>query len=176
MAIDPPRSTAKVAGHPIHPMLVPFPIALLVAAFLCDVAFWRTHGDSWAIAAMWLLGAGLVTAALAAVAGLIDFAGDSRIRSLRDAWLHMIGNVVAVVLTLVSFVMRWRYGAAAVLPWGLWLSLIVFGLLLFNGWKGGELVFRHHVGMVDETQRRAVTGGVETEEFHPGRPSASHGE
>lgn len=148
-----PESTAHINRHPIHPMLVPLPIAFLIATFVCDLVFWRGQNESWAIAAMWLLGAGLITAALAAAAGLIDFAGDRRIRQLRDAWLHMIGNVIAVVLSLVSFYLRWRYGAVeAVLPWGIWLSAIVTGLLAFNGWKGGELVFRHGVGVVDEVQ------------------------
>lgn len=154
---DHPRSTAAIGGHPIHPMLVPFPIAFLVAAFVCDLVFWRTVNESWALAAMWTLGAGIVTAALAAVAGFTDFLGERRIRGLRDAWLHMIGNTAALVLAIVSFYLRWRYGAAAaVMPWGLALSGIVFVLLLFNGWKGGELVFRHHVGMVDESERRAA--------------------
>ncbi len=156
---DHPRSTAAIGGHPIHPMLVPFPIAFLVAAFVCDLVFWRTLAEGWALAAMWTLGAGIVTAALAAVAGFIDFLGERRIRALNDAWLHMIGNVTALVLAIVSFYLRWRYGAAAaVMPWGFALSAIVFVLLLFNGWKGGELVFRHHVGMVDESERRAAAG------------------
>lgn len=164
-----PQSTAKIFGHPIHPMLVPFPIAFLVATLLCDLVFWRTHNDSWAVAAMWLLGAGLVSAALAAVAGLTDFAGDRRIRALRDSWVHMIGNVTAVVLALVSFFMRWRYGAAAaVLPWGLWLSVIVGGLLVFTGWKGGELVYRHRVAVMDETELHTATGTApgQAEEHH----------
>lgn len=167
-----PRSTAAIAGHPIHPMLVPLPIAFLIATFLCDLVFWRTVDDSWANAAMWLLGAGLVGAALAAMAGFIDFAGDQRVRQLRDAWLHMIGNVTAVVLSLVSFYLRWRYGAAeAVLPWGIWLSAVVVGLLAFNGWKGGELVFRHKVGVADEPEHSPVTGPKPRRpEEHPGTP------
>lgn len=152
-----PETTAHINRHPIHPMLVPLPIAFLIATFVCDLVFWRNHNDSWAIAAMWLLGTGLVAAALAATAGLIDFAGDRRIRQLRDAWLHMIGNVIAVVLSLVSFYLRWRHGAAeAVLPWGIWLSAIVTGLLAINGWKGGELVFRHGVGVVDVAEPTGV--------------------
>ena len=168
MATEHPRSTATIAGHPIHPMLVPLPIAFFLAAFLCDLVFWQSRNDSWATGAMWALGAGLVTAALAAVTGFIDFSGDRRVRQLRDAWLHMAGNVVVVVLSLASFGLRWRYGAAAgALPYGIWLSATVTGLLLFTGWKGGELVFRHHVGMVDDRTRAE-------DEFRKPRPS--HGE
>jgi uncharacterized membrane protein len=146
-----PQTTARIAGHPIHPMLVPLPIGCWVATLICDLVFWRTASEGWAVAAMWLLGAGLLTAVLAAAAGLTDFAGDRRIRQIPDAWQHVIGNVIAVVLALISFALRWGYGAAAAaLPWGLVLSLIVGGILLFTGWKGGELVFRHGVGVVDE--------------------------
>ena len=150
MADGNPRSTAQIAGHPIHPMLIPFPIAFLVATLACDLAFWRTGNASWAIGSMWLLGAALVMAALAALAGLTDFLGERRIRDIRDAWLHMIGNVIAVLLSLINFYLRYANGAeAGVFPWGIWISLIVVLLLLFNGWKGWNLVYKHRVGVAD---------------------------
>jgi uncharacterized membrane protein len=156
-------TTAKLGSHPLHPMLVPFPIALLVATFACDVAYWWTRGDFWAQVAFWALGAAILMAALAAIAGLIDFMGNARIRALSDAWQHMIGNVVAVVLALVSFWLRYRYGATAgVLPWGLLLSAIVVGLLLFTGWKGGELVYRHRVGMHPEQPAETASTPMRT--------------
>src|SRR6266480_335611 len=79
-----PKSTLQIAGHPIHPMLIPFPIAFFVGAFVCDLAFWGTGNSMWATGALWLIGAGLIMAALAAVAGLTDFLGDQRIRDLCD--------------------------------------------------------------------------------------------
>src|SRR5919112_6551612 len=105
MAIAPrnPRSTASIMGHPLHPMLIPFPIAFFVATFVCDLIFWRTGNPAWASASLYLLGAALVMAALAAVAGLTDFLGDERIRDLSPAWHHMIGNVIAVVLSLLNW-------------------------------------------------------------------------
>ena len=95
MATRNPKTTAQIAGHPIHPMLIPFPIAFLVSTFVCDLIFWRTGNSAWSTAALYLLGVALVMAALAAVAGLIDFFGDERIREMSSAWHHMIGNVVA---------------------------------------------------------------------------------
>ena len=62
MADGNPRSTAQIAGHPIHPMPIPFPIALLVATFASGLAFWRTGNALWATASIWLLGAALVGA------------------------------------------------------------------------------------------------------------------
>jgi len=144
-----PKSTLQIAGHPIHPMLIPFPIAFFVGAFVCDLAFWGTGNSMWATGALWLIGAGLIMAALAAVAGLTDFLGDQRIRDLSDAWWHAGGNVVAVLVELVSWYMRYSQGTAAVLPTGLVLSLIVVCILLFTGWKGWDMVYRGRVGIAE---------------------------
>ncbi len=129
-----PKSTASIAGHPLHPMIIPFPVAFLVTAFVTDLAFWATGSDGWAVASMWLLGAGVVMALVAAVFGFTDFFGDQRVRGLSDAWQHMIGNLIAVVLALVNWYLRYRSGAAAgVFPVGIWISLATVLLLLFNG-------------------------------------------
>jgi uncharacterized membrane protein len=145
-----PVTSANLMGHPLHPMLIVLPIGLFIATFLFDVVFWATRDETFARGALWLLGAGLLGAALAAVTGLIDFLGDRRIRDLSDSWQHAIGNVIAVLVSLFSFYHRYRYGAAAVVPIGLILSLIVVGIILFTGWKGGEMVYRHRVAVYDE--------------------------
>ena len=144
-----PRSTASIAGHPIHPMLIPFPIAFFVATFVCDLVFWGTRNASWFDATLWLLGAGLIMAALAAVAGLADVIGDAQIRALSTAWWHAGGNVLAVVIELINWYMRYSQGSRVVLPTGIILSAIVVGILLFTGWKGWEMVYRRHVGVSD---------------------------
>lgn len=146
---DNPRSTASIAGHPIHPLLVPLPIGFLVGALITDITYVMSTWWMWAYASSWLLGAGIATALLAALAGFTDFFGDRRIRALRRAWYHMIGNLTAVVLAIVNFIVHTRDGAAAVIPLGVTLSAITVLLLLFNGWMGGELVFRHGVGVRD---------------------------
>lgn len=145
-----PRSTASIAGHPIHPMLIPFPVAFFVATLVCDLVFASNGDPGWAAATEWLLGAGLIMAALAAVVGLIDVFGDERIRNLRDAWLHAGGNVVIVLIELYNWYIRYSGGAEAILPTGLILSLISVLILLFTGWKGWEMVYRHRVGVSDE--------------------------
>src|SRR5205085_10257031 len=129
-----PRSTASIAGHPIHPMLIPFPVAFFFATLLCDVAFWRSGNASWAIASQWLLGAGLVMGALAAVAGLIDVLGEPRIRALREVWWHAGGNVLLVLIQAYSLYARYTEGAAVVIPTGLILSVVAVCLMLFTGW------------------------------------------
>lgn len=148
-------TTAKIGKHPVHPMLIAFPIAFFLATLAGDLTFWLSEDRLAADIAFWSLGAGILTAALAAVAGLIDFAGNARIRALSHAWQHMIGNVIVVVLAVISFWIRYRYGAAdAILPWGLTLSLVIALLLGFTGWRGGDLVYLHRVGMHPEAPRQ----------------------
>src|SRR5690348_10106011 len=105
--MDNPQSTAKIAGHPIHPMLIPFPIAFFVATFACDIAYWTTANTTWVAATLWLLGAGIIMAALAAIAGLIDVLGDRRIRALNAAWWHAGGNVIVVLLEIANWILRY---------------------------------------------------------------------
>lgn len=146
-----PASTAKVAGHPIHPMLVPLPIAFLIGAFLSDVGFLWTGDPFWARASGWLIGAGILGGLAAAAAGAADFAGNVRIRALSHAWQHAIGNALALLVAIVNFFMRggesWTEG---VLPFGLILSIVTVGILAFTGWLGGELVYRHAVAVTRE--------------------------
>jgi uncharacterized membrane protein len=149
-----PKSTASIAGHPIHPMLIPFPIVFFVSTFVCDLIYWRTGNPGWVTASLWLLGGGLIMAALAAVVGLIDVLGEPRIRALNDVWYHAGGNILAVLIELYNWYSRYISGEAAVLPTGLVLSLIVVGILLFTGWKGWEMVYRHRVGIAEEEIQR----------------------
>jgi len=148
-----PVSTANLAGHPLHPILITLPIGLFGGTLLFDLLYWGTTRAEFATGAFWLLGAGLVAAALAAITGLIDFTGDARIRSLSDAWQHAIGNVVMVLVQAFNFYWRYRYGVTGIIPAGLAMSAIAVLLMLFTGWKGGEMVFRHRVAVYDEPPR-----------------------
>jgi uncharacterized membrane protein len=151
-------STAAVAGHPIHPMLVVFPIAFLVAALATDLAFWGTNDPFWARASTWLLGAGVVMGVLAAVAGLIEFLTISRVRSLAAGWIHFLGNAAAILLALANLLYRIDEGlGAGVIPFGLILSAVVVAILLVTGWLGGELVFRHRIGVTTDKKAPEVS-------------------
>lgn len=147
MPDDFPQSTASIAGHPIHPMLVPFPIAFLVGALLTDLAYVKWGWATWAYLSTWLLGAGIVAALLAALFGFIDFFGERRIRRLKVARYHMVANLLAVVLSIANFVVHMRDGAMAVIPLGITLSTAVVLLLLVSGWMGGHMVYRHGVAV-----------------------------
>jgi len=141
------RSTAAIRGHPIHHLLVPVPIALFVLALGSDLVFVAKGSDGWAEASKWLLGGGLAGAVLAAVTGFTDFAGNARIRELRDAWLHLFANVTIVLIEIVNLLVRLgdeRLAGSI----GFALSAAAVLLLVFSGWKGGELVYRHGVGQM----------------------------
>jgi uncharacterized membrane protein len=142
-----PHSTAKISDHPIHPMLVPFPIVCFIMTLILDILYVR--GDTGVAGATdWLLGVGLVMGALAAVAGLTDFLGDDRVRGLGDALKHMLANVTAVVLEVVNFALRLK-NPDFIASTGVYISVVVVLILLYSGWKGGNLVYRHGVGVHD---------------------------
>ena len=143
-------TTARIAGHPLHPMLVPLPIGLLASTFVCDLAFWGTSDAFWASAAFWALVGAVISAGIAAVAGFMDFFGNARIRNISDAWQHMLGNLVAVILALLNLWLRANGGPDAVLPWGLLISTLIVVLVIYTGWMGGELSYRHRVGMLPD--------------------------
>src|SRR5438105_6970843 len=145
-----PRSTASVAGHPIHPMLVPFPIAFFTATFFADIGYALWGNPGWVVATEWLLGAGLLFAGLAAITGSIDFLACRGIRRINASWWHMGGNLAVVALSAWNFYVRYHTGAAHGLNSALTLvSLAVVLILLFTGWKGWEMVYRHRVGVAD---------------------------
>jgi uncharacterized membrane protein len=148
-----PHSTVQIAGHPLHPMLVPFPIVCFVLTLVFDIAYARTGEQQWANFSAWLLVIGLAFAALAAIAGIIDFFGDRRIRDLRAVWIHGIGNALAVVLSIWNAFVHSRDAYNSVVPVGLTLSAIVVLILLVTGWMGWEMVYRHRVGIRAEGER-----------------------
>jgi uncharacterized membrane protein len=149
-----PQSTAKIAGHPLHPMIVPFPIAFFTATLACDLAFWASANPLWVTATIWLLGAGIIMALIAALGGFTDLLGDSRIRALSAVWWHFLGNLVLVAIEAGNWFLRYR--SDAVLPWGLVLSAIAVALMLFTGWKGWEMVYRHRVGIAEADGQEPV--------------------
>jgi len=144
-----PASTAKIGMHPLHPMLVPFPIACFVGTLVTDITYWRTAEMMWADFSAWLLFAGLIMGGLAAIAGLIDFLGDRLVRGLPYAWLHMLGNVVVMLLALFNALIHSRDAWTSVVPTGLVLSALTVLVMLFTGWLGWAMVYRYRVGVAD---------------------------
>jgi uncharacterized membrane protein len=141
-----PRSTAAIFGHPIHPKLVPFPIVCFTGALLTDIAYSRSANMQWANFSVWLITAGLVMGGFAAVAGLIDYFGDRRVREARPATPHMLINILVYVLELFNAFVHSRDAWTSVVPTGLILSIVSVALLIVGAWLGGSLVYKYGVG------------------------------
>ena len=143
-----PPSKASIAGHPIHPMLVPFPVVCFTGALVTDIVYWRTADIMWSNFSAWLLTVGLLMGGLAALAGLIDFLSSRSIRAQTPAWPHMLGNVLVLGLSLVNAFVHSRDAWTSVVPTGLVLSAVVVLLMLVTGWLGWSMVYRHRVGVL----------------------------
>lgn len=146
-------STVAVAKHPLHPLIVTFPIAFLTAALGADVGYWLTDDSFWARAAIWLIGAGFVSGIVAALTGMLDFLRIDRVKKHSAGWIHMAGNVTALTLTLVNWILRWDNLEGAIVPKGLIISAIVASLLGITGWFGAELIYRHKVSVIGTSDR-----------------------
>lgn len=138
---------AKLLGHPIHPMLIVFPLGLLATGVAFDIVGLVQSDSSWYSISYWLIASGIIGGLLAAVFGLLDWIGiPSGTRAKRIGLLHGGTNVVVVLLFIVSWFMR---GSAANVPsnGALTLSFIGVALALVGGWLGGELVDRLGIGV-----------------------------
>lgn len=147
-------STVAIAGHPLHPLTIIFPIAFLAAALGSDFGYWLTRDFFWARASLWLIGLGFGGGLIAAATGLSDFLKIERVRKRNAGWAHLILNVSILVLTLVNYLLRLGDAESRILPWGLLLSLIVGTLTSISGWFGAELSYRHKIGVVGAGSRR----------------------
>jgi uncharacterized membrane protein len=147
------ESRAKILGHPIHQMLIPFPFGLLATAVIFDVLYLLSSNpgtaDTMATVAYYMIYAGLVGGFLAAPFGLIDYLAipkGTRARAV-GMW-HGLGNVIVLLLFIGSCLMR-RSTPPRPDTLGLVLSFAGFALAGLTGWLGGELVDRLGVGVDD---------------------------
>jgi uncharacterized membrane protein len=140
-----PQGAAKVAAPPILAMGIPYPAAVFVAALLTDIEYARTADAMWTTMSSWLLLVGLVMATVAVLVELVRVFRDGS-RSPRAALVHVLGNGLAVVLSVTNFVFHVRDGYSSVVPVGPVLSAVVVGILLLTGWTSLRLAFRDRSG------------------------------
>jgi uncharacterized membrane protein len=144
-------SPASIGGHPIHPMLIPFPIALWVFSLVADgIYLWRGNPVWHDWIAFYTLLAGTIGAAAAAIPGLIDWFSITQPNVVKIANWHARLNVIALLIFAASFYLRTTSGAGLVndsyaIPIGL--SVVGVILIAISGWLGGEMVFRHGVAV-----------------------------
>jgi uncharacterized membrane protein len=148
------QSKAAIGGHPIHPMLVPIPIGLVVWTFIADIVYLLTDKDpTWYDIAFWSGLAAWISALVAALPGFVDYltlAVKSDARTMATA--HMIMNLTVVGLFIIATAFMWDDGATT----GNELTLVVVlhalgaGILGISGWLGGEMVYRRHLSMIPD--------------------------
>jgi uncharacterized membrane protein len=145
------KTPARIAGHPIHPMLVPFPFALWAFSLIADLIYYfGTNDYVWETVAFYTLAGGIAGGVLAAVPGMIDYVSitDKRASGI-GAW-HARLNVLALALFAGSFWLRTDRGSRIVdgsLTIPVLLSLLGVMLVCVSAWLGGEMVFKHGVGV-----------------------------
>ena len=144
------RTPASIAGHPIHPMLVPIPIGLWIFSLVADLVHaGGSANPAWTTVALYTMAGGIVGALAAALFGLVDLL--SLPEGPRSTGIkHMTINLVVVVLYVVNLWLRW---ASPENPGRLvWLSAAAIVLLVVSGWLGGKMVYQHGVA-VDDARR-----------------------
>jgi uncharacterized membrane protein len=145
---EPILSRAAIAGHPVHPMLIHFPVAALLALVGADAAYLYGGDPFWARAGLWLAGVGALGGWGASVAGLVDLLGVAQIRRLVSAWGHAL--MAVMMLSLATLNWRLRLGddpGQYVMPWGLGMSLLTAAFISLASYLGGRLVYEKAVGV-----------------------------
>ena len=143
------ESKVKLLGHPLHPMLVMYPLALLTVAVLFDVLYLATGTADFARFAFWSISIGLAIGLAAALAGVAEWlAIRSETRAKRIGAWHGIGNAVVVALFAISWLLRMGdVEYAGILPFALALAGALIAVA--TAWLGGELVYRLRIGVDD---------------------------
>lgn len=154
-------SPASVAGHPVHPMIIPFPIALWVFSLVADVIYlWRGNPVWRNYVAFYTLLGGIIGAVAAAVPGFIDWLSIKDPGVVKIANWHARLNVIALLVFAASFYLRTTNGSAFVSgSYTVPIALSLFGVLLISisGYLGGEMVFKHGVAVDQQSANRNAT-------------------
>ncbi len=161
------RSRASYDGHPIHPMLIPFPFAFITGAFVFDAAAWLCGWPQGWITGGHLAAAGVLTALIAAVPGFVDyrFTVPPQSSGRRRAFRHMLLNLSAVGLVAAAWLLRDAIGAGPVVA----AEGLGTVLLMIGGYMGGTLVNRNQIG-VDHRYAGSGKWKEETIDVRPGTP------
>jgi len=139
------QGKATFLGHPIHPMLVPFPIAFFVGALISDIISHWGDPIFWPRMSVVLIGLGIVGALLAAVFGFIDYlTAPLSEGAKKTATTHLTLNLIVVVIFVIAFFVRFGDATSTI---GYVLTVLGILVLFVSGYLGGKLVFEGGVGM-----------------------------
>lgn len=141
------ESRIALAGHPIHAMLVAFPIALTACVLGADIFYWWTGDIFWARAGLWAAGMAFLFGVLAGVTGTIELLSVPGIRQRAASWTHFIIAVMLLSILGMNWGFRLLGYEQAVLPFGIMISAFAVAFTGFTGWHGGKLVFEYQIGV-----------------------------
>jgi uncharacterized membrane protein len=147
---EPILSRAAIAGHPLHPMMIHFPVAALIGLVGADAAYVLGGDPFWARAGLWLSGVGALGGWAASVAGIVDLVLIRRVRRLITAWGHALIAVMMLSLATFNWTLRFVGGddpGVLVMPWGLGASLLTAAFIGLAAYLGGRLVYEHAIGV-----------------------------
>ena len=145
-------SAIAVAGHPLHAMLVHFPIALVICALGIDLLYWLTADVFWVRVGLYATGAAFAFGVLASVVGTLELLAVPGIRVRVASWNHAVAGLTLVAVAGANWGLRLT-NPEAVLPHGLLLSVLAAIITGLAGWYGGKLVFDHGVGLIISTKQ-----------------------
>lgn len=139
-------SRIAIASHPVHAMLVTFPICAAFGALGADLAWWWTGDVFWTRAGLWAIGLGFWIGLLAGIVGTVELLAVPGIRIRAASWTHFILAMTLLAVMAGNWMLRLGDAAGAVLPYGLLLSLVGAAMTGLTGWHGGKLVFDYQIG------------------------------
>ena len=139
------KTPASLKGHPLHPILVTFPIALWIFSLARDIIALAGLGrtEVWEPIAFYTMAGGIAGALLAALPGLVDLLSTQDPRVKRIGVVHMCINVLVVCIFGADWGMRFAHATGPVGPFIL--SIIGVALMCVGGWLGANLVHRFGV-------------------------------
>ncbi|HLR77852.1 MAG TPA: DUF2231 domain-containing protein [Burkholderiaceae bacterium] len=140
-------TAVAISRHPLHPMLVTFPIALLICAPASDLAYVLTGDTFWARMSLWLLGGGTFMGMVAGTTGAIELLVVGGIRRRAAAWNHFVMGTMLLAVGFTNWFWRLPDITAVIIPLGIYLSVLGMVLVALTGWMGGKLVFEDEVGV-----------------------------
>ncbi len=143
-------SRMSIHGHPIHPMLIHFPVAALLGLVATDVAFLYSQDFFWARAGLWLAGIGAAGGWVSGLIGLTDLLITANIRYLITGWCHAILATMLLSLASFNWLLRVEQADTWIMPWGIYVSLLTGLLIAVTSALGGQLVYEHAVGVHTE--------------------------
>ncbi len=140
-------SAVALVGHPIHVMMVHFPIAFVMATLVIDLAYWWSGDVFFVRAGLWSTGVAFWTGVAASLVGIAELLLVRGIRLREASWSHAVAAMTLVAIAGANWGMR-MLDATTILPHGIALSLLGSVMVGFAGWHGGKLVFDHGVGIL----------------------------